>query len=92
MASSRSMNAKAATVSRVLRAGGLMPLASSVSRNRQGVRVMPNGSSVRVGFDFDSPHAAYVARTSAIEILQAGGYVIEELTETGALLVGREAW
>lgn len=65
----------AATISRILREGGLRPLPSGTSRMREGIRVSKSfGGEVRISFDFDSNRCARELRAVAEEILKAHLY------------------
>ena len=72
----------ASAVSRTLRRGGLNPLGSGTSRNREGLRVsdsLRTGSlrRVRVTADLDSEYAAGQMIEAAADILAAADYGVE---------------
>jgi hypothetical protein len=75
----KSDSARAAAVSRALRAGGLRPLPSGTPRGREGVSVSASvfgRSSVIVSID--APGARARLAESVEEILREAGYVVEQ--------------
>lgn len=74
MTNRRSAQARAASVSRTLRTGGLNPLGSGTSRMREGIRVKASLSYTLVSVDVDSSRQAERLIQDCIAILTNSGY------------------
>lgn len=68
---------RAATVSARLRKGGLNPLGSGTSYDREGVRVKQSGKQVRVVIDVDDPSRRAALSDDVASLLTAAGYEFE---------------
>lgn len=74
----------AATVSRVIRRGGIQTLGSGTSRMREGVRVTGHGpSKARVHVDLDAPSAALRLTDDVVAVLHEAGYRTERTDDNG---------
>lgn len=74
----KSERARAAAVSRALRAGGLRPLPSGTPRSREGVRVSPSVfETVSVVVSIDAPRQCARVAADVEEVLADAGYTVE---------------
>lgn len=88
----RNRAARAAAVTRALRAADIVVLPSGTPRSREGIRVSAkSGASALVSIDLDTPSLRARVREVVVEVLAAAGYAIRPNPEADWLLtVNRE--